>query len=275
MRLSLLASGLVLALCAGASSAQIMGGPEPPRIDWEQRLGAQVPLATRVTDHDGRSITLKECFGERPVVLALVYYECPMLCDLVFEGLIESLRALDFEPGEDFDFVALSIDPGETSELARAKRASCLERYGGDSGGAGWRFLVADEAAIRAVADAVGFGFTYVPERDEYAHAAGLTVLTAEGTVSRVLFGVEFAPRDLRFALIEAAEGKIGTPLDAVLLRCFHYDPARGRYGFAILGTIRVLGTLTVVLLAGAVVRMIVRERRARIAPRSPALEEH
>ena len=268
----IVAFGLVLALVSRTSSAQILGGPEPPRVDWEQRLGAQVPLATRVTDHDGRSIALQECFGERPVVLALVYYECPMLCDLVFEGLIESLRALDFRPGEDFDFVALSIDPRETSELARAKRATCLERYGGDPGGKGWRFLVAGEDAIRAVADAVGFGFTYVPERDEYAHAAGLTVLTGSGTVSRVLFGVEFAPRDLRFALIEAAEGKIGTPLDAVLLRCFHYDPARGRYGFAILGTIRVLGFLTVAILGGAVVRMILRERQT--AARAPVLEE-
>ena len=113
MRLSLLASGLVLALCAGASSAQIMGGPEPPRIDWEQRLGAQVPLATRVTDHDGRSITLKECFGERPVVLALVYYECPMLCDLVFEGLIESLRALDVRiPEEHLVAIDALVEPG-------------------------------------------------------------------------------------------------------------------------------------------------------------------
>ena len=263
---------LVLLFAAGlqaSTSAQIIGAPAPlpeqPRIDWEQNLGSQLPMDARFTDQDGRELALGECFHERPVVLALVYYQCPMLCDLVFEGLIESLRALEHRPGRDFDVVALSIDPGETSELARAKLTSCLERYGGSS--EGWRFLVGREPAIRSVADAVGFGYSYVPERDEWAHAAGITVVTGAGVVSRVLYGGEFAPRDLGFALIEASQGKIGTPVQKLLLRCFHYDPTTGRYGFAILSVVRVLGGLTVALLVFFVLRWLRRERRGASLP--------
>ncbi len=258
MRLGL-REALVAAALAAPVAAQFGAAPEPPRIDWEQRPGAQLPWRERFTDQDGRDLSLAQCFAGRPVVLALVYYECPMLCDLVFEGLVESLRALDFEPGRDFDVLALSIDPRETAGLARAKRDSCLERYG--RGGEGWRFLVGEEAAIRSVAEAVGFGYSYVPERDEWAHAAGITVVTGEGAVSRVLYGVEFAPRDLRFALIEAAQGRIGTPVDKFLLLCFHYDPAQGRYGFAILSAVRGLGAATVLLLGLLIARWIRRER--------------
>jgi len=264
MRYVLLAALLLLAPAA-PSTAQILGPALPP-VEWEQRPGAELPLGARFVDQDNRSLALAECFGERPVVLALVYYECPMLCGLVFEGLVRSLRALDFAPGKEFDVVALSIDPGETSALAAAKRASCLESYGIDAAdprAAGWRFLTGEEAAIRAVAGAVGFGYSYLPESDQWAHPAGVTVLTSGGRVSRVLYGVDFAPRDLRFALIEAAEGKIGSPVDQVLLRCFDYDPARGKYGFAILTVVRFLGLLTLGVLAFFVLRWTRRERRA------------
>jgi protein SCO1/2 len=264
-------------LLAAPAAAQILGGPEPPPVDWQPRLGAALPRAARFVDHDGRSVTLADCLGDaaggrRPVVLALVYYECPMLCELVLAGLVEGLRAVDFTTGTEFDVLVLSIDPSETPALAAAKRVSALARYGLDAAepaAAGWRFLVGAEEEVRAVADAVGFGYSYVPARDEWAHAAGVTVLTPDGVVSRVLFGVEFAPRDLRLALVEAAEGAIGSPLDQVLLRCFHYDPMRGRYGFAILTLVRLLGTLTVAGLAFFVLRWIARERRAaaRLAP--------
>ncbi len=255
-----------------AARAGLQGAPEPPRIDWEQRPGARLPLALSFTDHEGRERALGECFAGRPVVLALVYYECPMLCDLVFQGLVESLRAIDYRPGRDFDVLALSIDPGETPELARAKRESCLERYGRAETAGGWRFLVGREEHVRSVAEALGFGYSYVPERDEWAHAAGISVVTADGVVSRALFGVEFAPRDLRFALIEASQGKIGTPVEQFLLRCFHYDPARGRYGFAILSAVRLLGLAVVLGLCLTIARWLRRERRrsrgsARAAP--------
>lgn len=251
------------------ASAQIMGGPEPPDVSWSQALGARLPLAARFVDHDGRALTLGECFGARPVVLALVYYECPMLCGLVLEGLVKALRAVDFTTGTDFDVLVVSIDPDETPALAAAKRASVLDAFGlapDAPAASAWRFLVGEESEIRALTAAVGFGYSYVPERDEWAHAAGITVLTPAGQVARILFGVEFAPRDLRLALVEASQGTIGTPLDQVLLRCFHYDPTRGKYGFAILAVVRFLGTLTLAVLAFFVLRWLRRERRARLA---------
>lgn len=256
---------LALLALAAPAAAQIMGGPEPPEVEWRQALGAEIPRTARFTDQGGRVLTLADCLGERPLVLALVYYECPMLCGLVLEGLVQSLRAVDFTTGEDFDVLVVSIDPGETPALAAAKRASVLAGYGLDPAApaaGSWRFLVGEEREIRALTQAVGFGYSYIPERDEWAHAAGISVLTPKGVVARILFGVEFAPRDLRLALVEAAQGAIGSPLDQVLLRCFHYDPTRGKYGFAILALVRFLGTATLLVLASFVLRWLVRERR-------------
>jgi protein SCO1/2 len=263
-------TSLALLALAPLAGAQIMNGPEPPRVEWEQRLGNTLPLATPLVDHEGQATTLGACFGERPVLLALVYYECPMLCDLVFEGLLTSLRALEFQPGTDFDLVAVSIDPAEGPELAAGKRASVLEDYGiapGDARARGLHFLTGQEADVHAIADAVGFVYTYVPETDEWAHPAGITLATRGGEVSRVLFGVEFAARDLRFALIEASEGRIGSPLDQALLRCFHYDPLRGKYGFAVMTTVRTLGVVTLLVLGSFVWLWLRRERRARPQP--------
>lgn len=259
-----LGSLAVLGTLAVPSATQVLDGPPPPEVDWEVKLGAQVPLDVPLTDADGRAVRLGELLEDRPTILVLLYYECPMLCDLVLDGVVRSLRAIDFTPGTDFTLVALTIDPDETVEMARRKRDGYLERYGRDVAPDGWRFVVGDRQAIDAVAGAVGFGYTYLPGTDEYAHAAGITLLTAEGEVSRYLFGVEFAPRDLRFSLIEASENRIGSTVDKFLLRCFHYDPTRGRYGFAILGTIRFLGGLTVFLLALFVVRSLRREQRLR-----------
>jgi protein SCO1/2 len=203
-------------------------------------------------------------------VLALVYYECPMLCGLVLEGLVRALRAVDFTTGQDFDVLVVSIDPAETPQLAAAKRANALAAYGldpGEESAGAWRFLVGAEADVAALADAVGFEYSYVPERDEWAHGAGVTILTPDAVVSRILFGVDFAPRDLRFALVEASEGTIGSPLDQILLRCFHYDPLRGKYGFAIMTAVRALGLGTVAVLAFFVLRWLARERRRQPVP--------
>lgn len=261
-----LASALLATLLSLPTTAQIMGGPEPPKVAWTQKLGSQLPLEARFTDHEGHALSLGDCLGERPVVLAFVYYECPMLCGLVLEGMVQSLRAVDFTTGEDFDVLVISIDPGETSALAAKKRASALAAYGlapDDPAAAGWRFLVGAESEIHAVTRAAGFEYSYVPERDEWAHGAGITILTPGGVVSRILFGVEYAPRDVRLSLVEASQNSIGSPLDQVLLRCFHYDPTRGKYGLAILTVVRTLGTLTVLLLGAFVVTWIRRERRA------------
>jgi protein SCO1/2 len=267
-----LLAALAVALLALArpSGAQIMPGPEPPPVAWTQRLGAELPVDARFTDHTGRALALGECFGERPVVLALVYYECPMLCGLVLEGLVRALRAVDFTTGQDFDVLVVSIDPAETPQLAAAKRANALAAYGldpGEESAGAWRFLVGAEADVAALADAVGFEYSYVPERDEWAHGAGVTILTPDAVVSRILFGVDFAPRDLRFALVEASEGTIGSPLDQILLRCFHYDPLRGKYGFAIMTAVRALGLGTVSVLAFFVLRWLARERRRQPVP--------
>jgi protein SCO1/2 len=263
-------AAVALLALARDGAAQIMPGPEPPPVAWTQQLGAALPLDARFTDHTGRELALGECFGERPVVLALVYYECPMLCGLVLEGLVRALRAVDFTTGQDFDVLVVSIDPDETPALADMKRANALEAYGVEPGevpAGEWRFLVGAETDVVALTAAVGFEYSYVPERDEWAHAAGVTILTPEGVVSRILFGVDYAPRDLRLALVEASEGTIGSPLDQLLLRCFHYDPTRGKYGLAIMTAVRTLGLATLALLAFFVLRWLHRERRRQVVP--------
>ena len=255
-----------LSVCA---HAQVLDGPPPPEIDWEVRLGESVPVETRFLDSSGADVSLRECLDGRATVLVLLYYECPMLCDLVLDGLVRSLRAVDFDAGEDFRLVALTIDPEETTAMASRKRSGYLQRYGRDVPEQGWRFLVGDERAIREVASAVGFEYEYIPATGEYAHAAGVTVLTAEGRISRYLYGVEFPPRDLRLALLDASEGRIGSVVDKFLLRCFHYDPATGRYGFAIMSALRVAGTATVLCLGFFVWRALRRGPATR-RPLSP-----
>lgn len=247
---------------AATPAAQTYGPPALPDIDWENRLGAQLALDTAFVDQRGRPITLADVVGERPVVLALIYYECPMLCNLVLEGLVQSLRALSLEPGTDFDIVALGIDPDEGHELAAAKLASTLQAYGRPDTEPGWHFLVGATPAIDAVAEAVGYRYTFVEETGEYAHPAGIAIVTPDGVLSRTLFGTEFAPRDVKFALIEASAGTVGTPLDQLVLRCFQYDPTKGAYGFAILATIRTAGLFTVFVLGAFIARMLWRERR-------------
>jgi len=276
-RLRILASLLVLGALGAPSRAQLTQGVQPPKIDWIQRLGSEVPLGTTLTDSSGAQLTLADCLTDKPVILALVYYECPMLCDLVLNGLVRCLRALTFDAGADFELIALSIDPDEGPELAHAKLQGYLKEYGrtdADTEASGWRFLVGSKEAVRSIADAVGFEYEYLPGTGEFAHPAGITLLTPEGRVSRYFYGTEFAPRDVKFGLIEAADGAIGSPVDKVILRCFSYDPARGKYGFAILGAIRFLGSLTVLVLGFFIVRMVLRDRRRSRAVHPPeALE--
>ena len=244
-----------------------MGGPPPPPVEWEQRLGEVLPLQETFRLHTGETLALGELFDGRPVVLALVYYECPMLCNMILDGLVRALDQVSFDAGDEYRVVALSIDPGETPELAAAKRDAYLEAYGREVAFDDWSFLVGDEPAIRRVAETVGYEYTYVAETGEYAHGAGITILTPEGVVSRVLLGIEYEPRDVRLALVEASEGNIGTVVDQFLLRCFHYDPARGKYGLAILNTLRGAGLATVAILAIVVIRLLRRERRFAFQP--------
>jgi protein SCO1/2 len=239
----------------------------------EQRLDEQVPLDTPFVDENGRDVTLAQYFGNRPVVLALVYYECPMLCTQVLNGLVGSLDALTFNAGREFDVVAISFDAGETPAMAAAKRAAYLKRYGRPGAEAGVHFLTGREEDIRRVTGAVGFRFKYDPAIDQFAHPAVITVLTPEGRVSRYLFGIEFAPVDLRLALVEAADHRIGSAIDQMLLFCYHYDPASGKYGFAITNIVRLGGLLTVVGLGTFIVMSLRRERRQASAVSGTALD--
>jgi protein SCO1/2 len=263
-------AALALAALASSSGAQEARDPGPSaileRIGFDQRPGARLPLEARFRDQDGRALALGELLDAeagRPALLVLAYYECPMLCTLVLNGLVSALRALELDAGRDFRVIVLSIDPEETPALAAEKRARYLAEYGREGAAEGWSFLVGEEPDIRAVADAIGFRYAYVPERDEWAHASGLVVVTPDGRAARWLFGVEFPPRDLRFALVEASEGRIGDVVDQALLLCFHYDPLTGRYGLAIMSVIRGLGLLTVAALVAFVLRSLARDRRA------------
>lgn len=265
--------GLVL---TGSAAAQVTRASLEQRFDptqdigLDQNLGAKLPLEARFRDEAGRDLALAECFGERPVVLALVYYECPMLCTLVLNGMLRTFRALSLELGVDYDVVVISIDPAETPELAAAKKAEYLETLQEDgprpAAAGGWHFLVGSQASIDAVAESIGFRYVFDERADEYAHASGLVVNTPAGVISRYLYGVEYVTRDLRLALVEASEGRVGSLADKALLLCFQYDPSRGEYGFAIMGVLRGGGVLTFVLIVLYVLRSLARERRARRA---------
>ena len=255
--------GLWLVLATGAAAA-----PQDlfQRVGFDQNLGAQLPLNARFEDSTGAPVRLGDLLQGRPAVLVLGYYECPNLCGLVWQGLQESLKTLGLRVGKDFDVIAVSIDPGEGPELAAGKREAVLKAYGASSTGAGWHFLTGDEAQIRAVADAAGFRYVYDAEIDQYAHASGIVVTTPGGEVSRYLFGVRFPDRDLRLALVESSGGRIGSPVDQLLLLCYHYDPATGHYGLLIMNLLRAGGALTVAGLLGFVLVSRRRDRRVGAA---------
>ena len=262
------------AVCAWAveSAASEGRGESVPRelegVDIVERLGAAVPTDLRFTDESGRAVTLAELLhGERPVILTLNYYRCPMLCTLVLNGLVEALRGVEWKLGDRYDVVTVSIDPTETPELARAKRDSYLASYGSPAAPGSWRFLTGQEAEIRRLADAVGFQYRRVEATGDYAHAAAIFVLTPDGRVSRYLYGVRFEPATLRLALVEASEGRLGNVLDRVILYCYHYDSAAGKYAPTAMRIMRIGGALTVIVL-GAVVLSLWRAdaRRRRYA---------
>ena len=259
-RVSVLLSGW-LAASWGIAAAQ-SSLPEPLReVGIDQRLDEQVPLNLVFRDESGRPVRLEDYFGQRPVILALVYYECPMLCTLVLNGLLRALRAMPAQTDGEFEIVTVSFDPREEPELAAAKKEEYIRRYQRTGASERWHFLTGEETSIRELARAVGFRYVYDTETNQFAHASALIVLTPSGKVARYLYGVEYAPRDLRLALVEASAGKIGSPVDQVLLYCFHYDPVTGKYGFVIMNVVRVLGAATVLAL---VTFMLVNFRRDR-----------
>ncbi len=229
------------------AGAQAFGRPEVKgteigllrKVSFGQNLDAQLPLETTLRDESGRTVKLGEYFGKKPVVLLFVYLECPMLCTLELNGLIRNLRALSMTAGNEFDIVTISIDPTETPALAAAKKKGYVARYGRPGAERGWHFLTGDEPAIKRLTDTVGFHYVYDPNSKQYAHPAGLVVTTPQGRLARYIYGVDFPANNLRWSLIDASQGKIGTPVDKVLLMCFHYDPSTGRYNFVVMSAVR------------------------------------
>ena len=207
-------------------------------------------------------MTLGDYFGRRPVILVLAYYECPMLCTQVLNGLVSAIGVLNFSVGKEFDIVTVSFDPGETPELARGKKAAYIERYKRAGAEGGWHFLTGSQHSITQLTRAVGFRYAYNAEVDQYAHPSGIIVATPDGRLSRYFYGIEYGPRDLRLALIDAADGKIGSPVDQLLLACFHYDPKSGKYSLAIMRFVQAAGILTVVGIGLTILMLRRRDRR-------------
>jgi protein SCO1 len=227
-------------------------------IGLDQRLDAQLPLDLMFTDESGKPVQLREYFGTKPVLLSLAYYDCPMLCTLVVNGLIRTLRTLSFSAGNEFTVLT------DTAKMAAMKKQTSLQSYNRAGAEAGWHFLTGDEATIQQLTQAIGFRYRYDTERKEYAHASGIMVLTPDGRMSRYFYGVEYAPRDVRFGLIEAANGKIGSPVDQLLLLCYHYDPATGKYGVVITRSLQVAGAATVFGIGGFIILSLRRDRRQK-----------
>jgi protein SCO1/2 len=271
-------AALALAAALVCAPAQAQLGPSaPPPLDAtsvrpgllgkvriDQRLDHQVPLDLPFTDEEGRAVRLGDYFGKRPVILALVYYECPMLCTQVLNGLVSALGVMSFEPGREFDVVAVSFNPKEGPALASAKKAAYLERYKRPQTAAGWHFLTGAEPSIKALADAVGFHYEYDPAIQQYAHGAAIEVLTPKGHISRYFYGIEYSARDIRLGLIEASEERIGTPIDDFLLFCYHYDPTSGKYGASVIRMVRLGGVATVLAFLSFFAVSLRRERAGR-----------
>lgn len=276
------ATAVLLALStAGAAHGQFMTGKRVERdrlaaeaatparqlveqVGFDQRLGETLPLDVVLRDESGGEIRLGDLFRGKPVVLGLVYYRCPVLCTLVERGLVSGLKPLEVEPGEDFEVVFVSIDPKETPEIASERKRDVLERYGREATAGGWHFLTGDETEIVRLAKAAGFRYALDPETGQYAHAAGLTVATPEGKLARYLYGVDYAPRDLKLSLLEASGGRIGSPIDKALLICFRYDANLGKYTAATMFLLRIGATLTIAALATFLFFALRRERRNR-----------
>ena len=258
------AFALAVALVGSPLAARAASDTTPPElrdVGIDQHLNQQVPLDLPFRNEAGETVTLRSLMRGKPVILSLAYYQCPMLCTLVLNGLVSAMRALPFDAGNEFDVITVSFDPKDTPELAAKKKATYLEEYRREGAAQGWHFLTGDEASIKQLTDAVGFRYTYMPDKGQFAHAAGIFVLTPDGVLSRYFYGVEFAPRDLKFGLMDAADGKIGSPVDQLMLFCFQYDPSTGRYTSQVMTAIRIGGVLTLLALGAFMFRTWRRDR--------------
>jgi protein SCO1 len=235
---------------------------EPPwkRVGIDQKLDSPLPLSLQFKDEYGKTVRLGDYFGKRPVIIAPVYYECPMLCTEILNGLVRSLKAVTFNPGQEFEVVVFSFDARDTTALAAAKKDNYLKRYDRHAADAGWHFLTGDVNAIKELTAALGYRFVWDAHTTQFAHASGVMLITPEGRVSKYFYGIEYAPKDIRLGLIEAAKNKIGTRVDQLMLFCYHWDPATGKYSAAAMNLLRLAGGTTILLLGGFVVIMLRRD---------------
>ena len=270
---SLLMVGVFMLLSLSPATAQLAAYNQTPtyskpasenpfaNIGLDQLLNQQLPLTLSFRDETGKTVQLGVYFGEKPVILSFAYYDCPMLCTLVINGLIRTLRTLSFSAGTEFNIVTVSFNPKDTPPMAAIKRQTSLQSYSRKGAENGWHFLTGDEKTIQQLTQAVGFRYAYDENTQQYQHPSGIMILTPDGKLSRYFYGIEYAPRDVRLGLIEASAGKIGSPVDQVLLLCFHYDPTTGKYGLIITRALQ-LGGLATMLALG--VFMLISSRRDR-----------
>ncbi len=248
------------------SNVQPAASALPPvlqNVGFEPQLNAALPLDLPFHDENGSDVHLRDYFGTRPVVLAFVYYTCPMLCDQLEQGVVGTLRMLSFNPGRDYDVVFVSFDSRDTPEAAAEKKKTAMTHFRRPQTAAGWHFLTGSADSIATLAKAARFRFTFDAKNNLFAHASGLLLLTPDGRISRYFYGVEFPSRDVRLGLVDASAGKIGTPIDHVLLFCYHYDPSTARYSAAILKIMQLGGIVTIALLAGGILIFRRREKKA------------
>jgi protein SCO1/2 len=236
------------------------------KVGIAQRLNEQLPLGLTFTDDTGKQVQLGSYFGKRPAILALVYYQCPMLCSEELNGLTSALQMVSFVPGKDFSVIVVSIDPTESTELAAAKKRGYLKRYGHPETAAGWHFMTGSQANIDALTKAVGFGYVKIPGPDgrltQFAHASAIQIVTPEGKLAQYYMGVEYSPKDLRIGLVEASANRIGSPVDNILTYCYHYDPQTNKHSLIVARVVQLGGVITLLLLGGFMLVMFRRDAR-------------
>jgi len=241
--------------------------PGLKNVGIEQHLDEPIPRSLEFRDETGRAVKLGDYFGDKPVILSLVYYRCPMLCSEVLSGLESSLRVLKFDVGKDFEVLTVSFDPHDTPEIATAKKAEYIRRYKRAGAAEGWHFLTGSQESIDALTRAAGFQYEYDPKSGQFAHTTAIMILTPGGKIAQYYFGVDYAPKDLQLGLVEASQGKIGNVMDELLLYCYHYDPATGKYG-AIISRILQLSAAATILILGGLLLILFRR-----GPASPGLD--
>jgi protein SCO1/2 len=269
MKVSLSILSIALLAVAGTANAQTIPGnvgtsssglPVALRnVGFEPPLNGQIPAGLAFRDENGRDVRLGDYFGRKPVLLALVYYGCPMLCNQVEQGVVGSLKMLSFNVGSDFEVVFVSFDPRETPDMAAQKKVSAISHYGRPDTSAGWHFLTGGKQSIDSLTQAANFRYSFNEESGIFAHASGIILLTPDGRISRYFYGVEYPSRDVRLGLVDASAGKIGNPIDHLLLYCFQYDPSTARYSATILRIIRLGGVLTIFTIVAGI--LIFRRR--------------